>query len=491
MLAHLWRFAHPRRAFKLTNWQVLIGASTGLAISLAFISAIGLSAAGPPMIAIEAGPTRQVIEVSFGPPTPLPYQPRDEVEIVHKRQDPPAEWHPQPSLSSATPPAEPRLDPPPSFIKTVQIKKGGTLGRALSRAGTSDNESHQAIVALRKVFNLRRLRAGQEINVRFTAAPDAKKLTTLDVLEITVDVDRIVVAERDATGKFRAKIVEKELRHEYGRVAGTIEGSLFVAAQNAELPIPLIMDLIRIYSWDVDFQREIQRGDHFEVLYDRYVDGEAPVAERAIKVGKILYASLTLSGKQIELFRYRMADGRIDYFDTKGASVRKALLRTPIDGARLSSRYGKRRHPVLGYTKMHRGVDFAAPKGTPVMAAGNGVVELAGRNGAYGKYVRIRHNGRYKTAYAHLSRYDKRTRTGKRVEQGQIIGYVGSTGRSTGPHLHYEVLAGKRQVNPLGVKLPTGTKLRGSQLAAFKTKLQEVVAQRDSVPLASEFANKR
>ena len=140
---------------------------------------------------------------------------------------------------------------------------------------------------------------------------------------------------------------------------------------------------------------------------------------------------------------------------------------------------------------MHRGVDFAAPHGTPVMAAGNGIVELAGRNGAYGKYIRIRHNGRYKTAYAHLSRYDKRTRTGKRVEQGQIIGYVGSTGRSTGPHLHYEVLAGKRQVNPLGVKLPTGTKLSGSELAAFKTKLQEVAAQRDAVPLASEFANKR
>ena len=491
MLSRLWRFAQPRSASNMTNWQVLIGATTGLLISLAFISAIGLSAAGPPMIVMEAGSTRQIIEVSSSQSTPPPYAARDDVEIVHQRENLPTEWRQQPSLSPVTPTGEPRLDPPPSFIKSVQIRKGGTLGEALSRAGTNGNESHEAIVALRKVFNLRRLRPGQEVNVRLTAAPDARKLTTLDALTMAVDIDRIVVAERDATGKFQAKIVEKDLRHEYGRVVGTIEGSLFVAAQNAELPIPLIMELIRIYSWDVDFQREIQRGDHFEVLYDRYVDGDAPAPEKAIKVGKILYASLTLSGKKIELFRYRTTDGRVDYFDTKGASVRKALLRTPIDGARLSSRYGKRRHPVLGYTKMHRGVDFAAPRGTPIMAAGNGVVELAGRNGAYGKYVRIRHNGRYKTAYGHLSRFGKRIRTGKRVEQGQIIGYVGSTGRSTGPHLHYEVLAGNRQVNPLGVKLPTGTKLQGSQLAAFKTKIQDVAAQRDEVPLSSEFASKR
>ena len=263
-----------------------------------------------------------------------------------------------------------------------------------------------------------------------------------------------------------------------------------MAAQDAGLPIPLIMELIRVYSWDVDFQREIQRGDQFEVLYDRYVDGEAPRSANAVKVGNILYASLTLSGKELRLFRHRMADGRVDYFDPKGASVRKALLRTPIDGARLSSRYGKRRHPVLGYTKMHRGVDFAAPRGTPIMAAGNGVVEVAGRNGAYGKYVRIRHNGRYKTAYGHLTRYGRGVRKGKRVTQGQIIGYVGSTGRSTGPHLHYEVLAGKHRVNPLSIKLPTGTKLKGKQLVAFKSAMQDVAVWRAEIPLASELASK-
>ena len=513
-------FGRAARSFgkpTLTHLQILIGATTGLAISLAFISAIGLSAAGPPIISTDLGPTRDIIAVSpdqqITPAThpralasaltqlpladtplastPVAYEQRDDVEVIIKRDGLPTDWRPQSTPPGATVPVlEPRLDPPPSFTKSIQIKKGGTLGQALSRVGTSGNESHEAIVALRKVFNLRRLRAGQEVNVRFTAAPDANKLTKLDGLTIAVEVDRMVVAERDPTGNFRAKVIEKELRQEFGRIAGTIQGSLFVAAQEAGLPVPLIMDLIRIYSWDVDFQREIQRGDHFEVLFDRYLDGDAAPSANAVKVGNIVYASLTLSGKELKLYRYRMADDRVDYFDPKGASVRKALLRTPIDGARLSSRYGKRRHPILGYTKMHRGVDFAAPRGTPIMAAGNGVVEVAGRNGAYGKYVRIRHNGQYKTAYAHLSRFGRGIRSGKRVNQGQIVGYVGSTGRSTGPHLHYEVLAGKRQVNPLSIKLPTGTKLRGKQLAAFETTKNKVARQRAEIPLSTKLASK-
>ena len=447
MFIRLWQSVLARRAIFTTHWQVLIGATAGLAISLAFISAIGLSAAGPPIIAVNTGSASQILDVSSKRETPIRYGEREDVDIVHRRQKLPGAWHRGPipfqSLLQSPRPAmplfaiEPRLDPPPSFTKSAQIQKGGTLGEALASLGADGSESHSAIVALRKVFNLRRLHPSQAVNARVTVAPDAKKLTTLDSLSIVVDIDRVIVAERDPTGQFQARIVQKDLSHEYRRTTGTIEGSLFVAAQAAELPVPLIMELIRIYSWDVDFQREIQRGDRFEVLYDRYVDSDAPVSENAIKVGSIIYASLTLSGKKLELFRYRMADGGIDYFDSNGASVRKALLRTPIDGARLSSRYGARRHPILGYTKMHRGVDFAAQRGTPVMAAGNGVVDLAGRNGAYGKYVRIRHNGRYKTAYAHLQSYGRGIRSGARVNQGQIVGYVGSTGRSTGPHLHY------------------------------------------------------
>ena len=186
---------------------------------------------------------------------------------------------------------------------------------------------------------------------------------------------------------------------------------------------------------------------------------------------------MTLSGKKNRLYRYKTRDGFTDYYNSKGQSVRKALLRTPIDGARISSGFGKRRHPILGYTRMHKGLDFAARRGTPVYAAGDGFVEYAGRKGSYGKYIRLRHNGSFKTAYAHMHRYARGIRNGRRVHQGQIIGYVGSTGRSTGPHLHYEVHKNGRQVNPRSIKLPAGRNLTGHELRAFKTKVANLKKQ--------------
>lgn len=183
--------------------------------------------------------------------------------------------------------------------------------------------------------------------------------------------------------------------------------------------------------------------------------------------GNIHYAKLTLRDKGVPLYRYTTTKGNLDYFNAKGESVRKTLMRTPIDGARLSSRFGKRKHPILGYTRMHSGVDFAAPRGTPIYAAGNGTVVQSGRNGGYGNYVRIRHNGTYQTAYAHLSKFARGARRGARVRQGQVIGYVGTTGRSTGPHLHYEVLRNGRQINPRSVRIPSGEKLKGAELKKF------------------------
>jgi murein DD-endopeptidase MepM/ murein hydrolase activator NlpD len=224
------------------------------------------------------------------------------------------------------------------------------------------------------------------------------------------------------------------------------------------------MDLIRAYSWDVDFQRDIQRNDRFEVMFETKVDNDG----NRVRTGDILMASLTLSGTELRLIRHELADGSVDYFNEKGESVRKALLRTPVDGARLSSRFGKRKHPILGYTRMHRGVDFAAARGTPIMAAGDGVVEYAKTNGSYGRYLRIRHNSTYKSAYAHLNSFAKGIGVGSRVKQGQIVAYVGTTGRSTGPHLHYEILRNNAQINPLSLKLPTGQKLEGDELKRFQ-----------------------
>jgi murein DD-endopeptidase MepM/ murein hydrolase activator NlpD len=228
----------------------------------------------------------------------------------------------------------------------------------------------------------------------------------------------------------------------------------------------------------VDFQREIQPNDKFEVLYDQYVNG----AGELVHAGQIRYAMLELSGKPIRIYHYVPADGKADFFDPRGESVRKALLRTPIDGARLTSRFGMRQHPILGYTAMHRGIDFAAPTGTPIQAAGNGTVEFIGPNGGYGNYVRIKHTNAFSTAYAHLSGFAKGLRKGGRVSQGQAIGYVGSTGSSTGPHLHYEVLSGGTQINPLSIKVASSRKLEGKELERYKAHLREIDALLRAVP---------
>ena len=229
------------------------------------------------------------------------------------------------------------------------------------------------------------------------------------------------------------------------------------------MPQSVLLQLVRVFSWDVDFQREIRAGDSFDVAWEtRYTrDG------RFVDHGEILYGALTLRGQTLELFRFIGPEGA-GYFDRNGAGARKPLMRTPIDGARLSSKFGRRRHPVLGYTRMHRGVDFAARPGAPILAAGDGRITYARRNGSYGLYVRIRHNSRYQTAYAHMRAIRRGIRMGARVRQGQVIGFVGSTGRSSGPHLHYEILVDGRQVNPLSVSMRSQVRLKGDDLAAFQ-----------------------
>ena len=376
--------------------------------------------------------------------------------------------------------------------RTVAIARNGTLIKALLRGGARAEDAHRAIAALKTVYDPRQLKPGQRLTLTFTFTGTATGPGTtqavaqgeLVAVALAVDVDRQVVALRTGAEGFVAHNVKTELSRALVRVEGTIKDSLFVSARAADMPPPVIMEVIRLLSWDVDFQRDIQPGDRFEVLFERFFDE----AGRAVKPGAVAYAALSLGGSELELYRHRLADGTADYFDAAGRTVRKALLRTPVNGARLSSRYGKRRHPILGYTRMHRGIDFAAPRGTPIMAAGDGVIERAGRNGAYGTYVRIRHNANYKTAYGHLKSTAKGIRRGRRVRQGQTIGYVGSTGRSTGPHLHYEVLASGRQVNPMRVKLPSGRQLAGAELARFKATRTEIAAALAEAPLLARLA---
>lgn len=363
---------------------------------------------------------------------------------------------------------------PASISRILRVAKGDTLMGMLVDAGLSRTEAHNAIVALRGVYDPRRLRPGHEIRLSLLpVSADAAAADRLLSLGLQPDVERDVVVRRDPAEGFTAEALARPLEERQVVTTGTIQSSLSVAAASAGLPATVLNELVRLFSFDVDFQREIQPGDGFEAYYGALFELDGSLA----RPGDIEYAALTLSGKRIDLYKFTPKSGITDFFGPDGQSVRKTLMRTPIDGARLSSRFGMRRHPVLGYSKMHRGTDFAAPRGTPIYAAGNGIIEYAGRKGSYGKYIRIRHNSTYKTAYAHMSRLAKGSKKGARVKQGQVIGYVGTTGRSTGPHLHYEVLVNGKQVNSLKVKVASGEKLKGADLKAF-------TAHRDAIDRA-------
>jgi murein DD-endopeptidase MepM/ murein hydrolase activator NlpD len=356
--------------------------------------------------------------------------------------------------TASIPDLEPRRE-------TVVLEQGSNLMATLTATGLERTSAYNAIEALRDVFNPRKLRAGQEFDLIY-AADVQDDIELLDQMSFQPDPETIVSVSRTDDG-YQASSDKIELTTARNVASGTIEQSLFLAAERNGVPIPVLMDLIELYSYEVDFQRDIQPGDSFEVMYQELNNDSG---ER-VRFGDVLYASMTLSGHEVRLYSYTDSNGETDFYNQKGESYRRALMRTPINGARLSSGYGKRKHPILGYTKMHKGIDFAAPTGTPIFAAGNGTIAKIGRNGGYGNYILIRHNDSYDTAYAHMNGFAKGLRQGSRVKQGDVIGYVGTTGRSTGPHLHYEILKNHAQVNPIRVKMPSGKTLKGDELNRF------------------------
>jgi murein DD-endopeptidase MepM/ murein hydrolase activator NlpD len=268
-----------------------------------------------------------------------------------------------------------------------------------------------------------------------------------------LDVAREIHLVRAADGSFATEDVERPLTRQLFRAQGEIVGSLYQSARGAGLPAQSLAEMIALLSWDLDLQREVHAGDRFETVLERRRDAEGNV----VAYGDLVYVGLDTRERTIAAYRFTGPDGQIDFFDRDGRALRKWLLRTPVDGARLSSEFGPRRHPVLGYTRMHKGIDFAAPPGTPILAAGEGVVAFVGRNRGYGNYVKLRHNGEYDTAYAHLSRFAKDLKRGRRVSQGEVIGYVGSTGLSTGPHLHYSSRCAARRCNASRPIAPAST----------------------------------
>ncbi len=344
---------------------------------------------------------------------------------------------------------------------TRAVGRGDTLMDLLTNAAVPRNEASDAIAALRDVYDPNKLKVGQQVTVLFE--PRRGGTRKFVGLEFQPSATRSVSIARKPDSGFASSQAEKAVTRQVVAAQGIIRSSLFEAGATAGVPTGVMMALIRDYSYEVDFQRDLQAGDRFEILYEKLVTADGAT----VGDGDVLYAALVLSGEEMPIYRHKSRDGRIDYYNRDGESIRRALLRTPIDGARITSGFGMRQHPILGYSKMHQGVDFGAPKGTPIYAAGRGVIEEVGPHGAYGNYIRIRHNTEMSTAYAHMSRFATSSKRGARVDQGDVIGYVGSTGRSTGAHLHYEVLKGGRQVNPRSVDLPTGEKLDGRELQDF------------------------
>ncbi|MCZ6885634.1 MAG: peptidoglycan DD-metalloendopeptidase family protein [Alphaproteobacteria bacterium] len=355
--------------------------------------------------------------------------------------------------------------------RAIAVRKGDTVMKVLTRAGLGRADAHATVAALRQVYNPRDLLPGTKLTLSFIALTEGDNpVLSFRALRFKPSVEKTVTVARTWDNRFAAGLSKTPLIRSQARAMGAIRSSLYVDAVRAGVPASVVVELIRAFSFNVDFQRDIHPNDGFRIFYDRLLTTDGKLA----KAGDLIYGALTLKGKILPLYRFRLKDGTEDYFNTLGQSVRKTLMRTPVDGARLSSRFGRRRHPILGYTKMHRGIDFAAPRGTPIMAAGRGVITAAGRRGSFGNYVRIRHNTTYSTAYAHMKSIARGIRRGRRVRQGQIIGYVGTTGRSTGPHLHYEIMRNNRQINPLKLKLPSGKKLRGAALKRFLTAKAEI-----------------
>lgn len=364
-----------------------------------------------------------------------------------------------------TEPEEPSYS---EYVVDLVVKKGDTFSKLLVKAGLDKDDAYHASQAMGKVYNLRNLKVGQKMVAVFQEGEvGSGEEGALEFVRLLLEEpERTIELTKSDGRKFVAQDVKKELTQQVVHAGGVIQSSLYLLANSLQIPPNIMAEAINAYSFDVDFQRDITKGTRFEVLYEVFYDQKG----NKVQEGSMLYALLTIDGERKAIYHYSPSgdDSDTDYYTEDGRTLRRSLMKTPINGAVVSSPFGKRRHPISGYTRMHKGVDFAAPRGTPVYAAGDGKIERIGRNGGYGNYVRIRHNSEYSTAYAHLSRYAKGMRKGRKVKQGQVIAYVGSTGASTGPHLHYEILRDNKQVNPMKVNMPPGRKLSGAVLKRFE-----------------------
>jgi len=387
----------------------------------------------------------------------------------------PARWLPCLVIlfaSSAAAPAQP--DPPrqslsaqTEAVRVLVARPGDTLTQLLVGAGVEPDEARPAINALAPIFPPRRLQPGHEVTLR----QDPSRDDALTALILEPAPGRVVAVTRTPSG-WQA-VEEEATRHRHLVYAqGEVTGALLQDLDKAGLPSALGLDLVRMLGHAVDFQRELQPGDGFTVLFERFRDAEGGL----LRDGDVLHAEFRMSTRRLSLWRHETANGP-EWFDETGRSLRRNFLRTPLDGARISSGFGQRRHPVLGFTRMHQGIDFAAPRGTPVLAAAEGIVERIGFVSGYGRLIELRHPDGSMTRYAHLSAFAGGLKLGSGVGQAQVIGKVGSSGLATGPHLHYEIVENGRSVDPAIARPAARVQLAGAELEAFQRTRRSILSQ--------------
>ena len=341
-----------------------------------------------------------------------------------------------------------------------RIKSGETFDKILNVYSIEKEQIKAIKKNLSKKTNINKLNTNQRIQI--TVDQTNNKIKEF-IFQIS-NTEKIILSKTNEISKFNEEVLVLKLNKKIIYNENVILQSLYKAATDQNIPPNTIIEFARIYGFQVDFQRDIRKGDKFQIMYEVFIDNQ----DKIIQTGEILFANLKLSGQDNSLYYFDKKNVQ-GHYNKNGKSVQKALMKTPINGARLSSSFGMRKHPIDGFNKMHRGTDFAAPKGTPIMASGNGIVKKAGWCGGGGNCVKIKHNSTYETVYAHMSKFARGIKKGVRVKQGQTIGYVGSTGKSTGPHLHYEVIVNGKRVNSQKLKLPSGRILKGKDRELFET----------------------
>lgn len=342
-----------------------------------------------------------------------------------------------------------------------QIEKGDTIQKILKKHKVKNNEIQKVINEYKKYGKSSQLSVGKKIKI--IVKKEANNKNSVIKFSIPITKSTTIEVARNEENKLISKKIITKLYKRKTLAENTIKNNLYSSAIEAEINPETIIEFARIFGFEIDFQRDIRKNDYFKIIYEKYLDESG----KFIKSGSILYAHMSVNGREISLYKFG-TDKDFGYFDINGKSVEKALMKTPINGARLSSPFGMRKHPILGFNKMHKGTDFAAPMGTPIMASGSGTITRAKWCGGGGNCIKIKHNSTYETIYAHMRNFAKGIRVGKKVKQGQIIGYVGSTGMSTGPHLHYEVIVNGKKVNSQTLKLPSGKVLKDEERKMFE-----------------------